>query len=441
MTPAQAPDFLRPGQDWEHSRTPSQRKLQGQWPTPWWLVQAALDQCLDELPQGATVLDPSCGDGRWLAAAGLRRPDLRLLGWDLDPSAVQAAQSVLAGAGVSAELSVRDALEGVGQPIAQLVVGNPPFIRPQNLPKATRDDLWARFDVLTDKCDLYAAFVDRMLTLGGGRICVVLGDTWLSMRSYQALRDRVWREQVRGIYGLPQSSFTARVGTVLLHTAPGSSPKRGHLGPDGLRIDGPLRMVEGLLPLEEAPELPGIGTLGERVRFRMGVVCGSYKEFVHRGPPGTLDHPTCRGKQVQRFRIDCDGEYIRYDPAAMLAARPYVAPKHAGLFDVPAKVVISGASGRTLRAAVDTQRLFPLDSCYVSEPVPGVQVDPWALCGLLNSAPVNAWYGARFPKARVKAVELHGIPWPAGPLEALAEAARAGDQAAVDAAAQEAYAC
>lgn len=121
----------------------------------------------------------------------------------------------------------------------------------------------------------------------------------------------------------------------------------------------------------------------------------------------------------------------------MLDRRPYVAPKTRALFDVPAKVVLAGASGRQLRAAVDTARRFPLDSCYVSQG----DGDVWALAGLLNSATVNAWYGARFPAARVKAVELATVPWPRGPLDAVGRAARAQDQAAVDVAVAQAYTC
>lgn len=56
-----------------------------------------------------------------------------------------------------------------------------------------------------------------------------------------------------------------------------------------------------------------------------------------------------------------------------------------------------------------------------------------ALCGLLNSAPVNSRCAARFPAMRAKALELCGVPWPRGQLKSLAEAAQAGDQAAVDA--------
>ena len=94
--------------------------------------------------------------------------------------------------------------------------------------------------------------------------------------------------------------------------------------------------------------------LGDRWRLRMGVVCGDYAHWVHPGPPEPGDQPTCRGKDVARFVIHDQGERIRYDAAAILKRTPYAAPKHAGLFDVPEKVVLSGASGATLRAAVDT---------------------------------------------------------------------------------------
>jgi len=167
----------------------------------------------------------------------------------------------------------------------------------------------------------------------------------------------------------------------------------------------------------------------------MGVVCGSYREWVHRGPPGVGDVRTCRGKQVRRFAIEDSEEWLRYRPREMLARRPYVAPKSRALFDVPEKLVLAGTTGRVLRCAVDTERRYPLDSCYVSE-----RGDPWLLCGLLNSEAVNAWYGARFPAPRVKAVELHRLPWPPS-VEGVAEAARAADQEGLDEAVRRAYRC
>lgn len=433
------PLFLAPGLAWERSRSADQRKRLGQWPTPWWLVQSVLDRVLAQVPRGGVVMDPACGDGRWLAAVGVRRPDARLVGWDLDPDAVAVAQAVCAAAGVTVELSCRDALRGDERHLADLVVGNPPFIRPQNLDAATRAYVWRRFGVMTDKADLYAAFLERMVELskpGPARVAVVVGDTWVSMASYAALRDHLWDVGIRLLVPLPSGTFAARVGTVAMVLGTGRR-QLGALQDGALKARSPLRRSQGIVLLQDAPELVGQGTLGDHWRLRMGVVCGSYREFVHTGPRGALDQPTCRGRDVQPWSIADRGEWVRYAPREMLDRRPYVAPKTRALFDVPAKVVLAGASGRQLRAAVDTARRFPLDSCYVSQG----DGDVWALAGLLNSATVNAWYGARFPAARVKAVELATVPWPRGPLDAVGRAARAQDQAAVDVAVAQAYTC
>jgi SAM-dependent methyltransferase len=409
------------------SRGTSSRKALGQWYTPLWLVNAVLD-LVDQPPR--KVLDPACGDGRWLAEAHRRWPDAKLEGWDLDPSAIAAARA----SGVPATFTVRDALSGEERNIADLVVGNPPYVRPQHLDAKTRAHVWGgRFKTATDKCDLYAPFTERMMELGP-RVFIVLADTWLSMTSFSAMRDHV-DPHIDLLLDLPAGTFDeALVGTVVL-TTEGHRRQRGELGRGGLSKLRPLERTDGVFPKTAAPALPGTTTLADHWRLRMGVVCGSYAEWVHSGPVGPHDRRTCRGRDIQRFSIADRGELVRYQPREMLNRRPYVAPKTAELFDVAEKVVLSGASGKTLRVAVDTERRFPLDSCYISQG----DGDVWALCGLLNSSVVSAWYGARFPAIRVKAVELARLPWPSGSLTPLAEAARAADQAGVDAAAAKAY--
>ena len=387
----------------------------GQWPTPEWLVERALDTI--ELPDEGTVLDPACGDGRWLQAVHRRNPRLRLWGWDIAP----------------ATLEVRDALV-LDDSRADLVVGNPPYVRPQNLAPEQRARAWT-FSTATDKVDLYAPFVERMLQLSP-RVAIVLADTWLSLSSYAAFREHV-DPHLDLVARLPKKAFEATIGTVLLVIDPRARHRRGRLDAEGLVEEGLVRLVDGVFSMEdEVPILEGGSLLGEHLRLRMGVVCGSYREWLHKGPPTIGDVRTCRGREVRRFHIAESREWLRYRPREMLARRPYVAPKSRALFDVPDKVVLAGTSGRTLRCAVDTERRYPLDSCYVSE---GAE-DSWLLCGLLNSAPVNAWYGARFPAPRVKAVELHRLPWPAR-TAGIADAARAADQEGLDEAVRKAYGC
>ncbi|MCP4807340.1 MAG: methyltransferase domain-containing protein [Proteobacteria bacterium] len=405
------------------------RKL-GQWPTPDWLVEAVLDTV--ELPAQGTVLDPACGDGRWLEAVHRRNPALELIGWDIAPQAVAAARERL---GDRAELVCRSALTGDERNVADWVVGNPPFIRPQHLDADTRAHVWECFASATDKVDLYAPFTERMLELAPS-VAIVLGDTWLSLASYEAFRDLL-EPRIDLVAPVPRDAFTATVGCVALVCRPDGRQRLARLDRAGLHDVRPLRRVDGVYPLVDTVDLEGDGLLGDRLQLRMGVVCGSYSEFVHDGPPAIGDVRTCRGKQVHRFRFDPSAEWLRYRPREMLDRRPYVAPKSRALFDVPEKVVLAGTSGGRLRCAVDTERRYPLDSCYVSQ---GAE-DVWALCGLLNSSLVSSWYGPRFPAPRVKAVELHRLPWPVGDLSRVAEAARASDQDGVDAAVREAYRC
>ena len=78
------------------------------------------------------VMDPSCGDGRFLAAAA-RHGAARLIGCDLDPQALRAAAAGLPDAGPPATWHEGDFFlvspEQLGP--LDLIVGNPPFIRYQ----------------------------------------------------------------------------------------------------------------------------------------------------------------------------------------------------------------------------------------------------------------------------------------------------------------------
>lgn len=424
----EAPD-LGPGEAWLAGAT--ERKRYGQWATPWWVAAAVTREACRGLPVRPTVVDPACGDGRWLLAAARERPGARLIGVDLDPSAVAAARETCRRAGVAAEIVLGD---GLSLPLrADLVVGNPPWVRPQNLPRAVREDLWARFSAASDKSDLYACFVERALQVAP-RIALVLPDGWLHLASFAALRTRVLAAGVEAIWSLPRVMPVPSV--VLLAGTDGR--RAGRLEPEGLSEDGTVHVGAHAWSLDgPLPELAG-RPLAEHATLHMGVVCGDYARYVHRGRRHPEDRPTCRGRDVLRWRIRPTDEHVWYVPRDMLDRKPYVAPKHAGIFDVPEKIVLAGTTGTEIRAAMDTGRRFPMDSCYVLHARGGA--DPWAVLGFLLSRPVGAWYGARHRAARVKAVEIARIPLPDTGWGPVADAAREADDTALEAAVREAWA-
>ncbi len=85
------------------------------------------------------VLDPSCGDGRFLEIAG-RLGARRLVGCDLSGQALQTARDRLRTAGLDMEAYASDffALEPEAVEPVEAVVGNPPFIRYQRFTGESR---------------------------------------------------------------------------------------------------------------------------------------------------------------------------------------------------------------------------------------------------------------------------------------------------------------
>jgi len=86
-----------------------------------------------------TVMDPSCGDGRFLAAAA-RLGARRLVGIDVDDTALQQTGKRLQSLGLDASLLKSDFFRvppSVGGAI-DVAMGNPPFIRYQRFEEASR---------------------------------------------------------------------------------------------------------------------------------------------------------------------------------------------------------------------------------------------------------------------------------------------------------------
>lgn len=432
----QPPPDLTLAEQWLGAKRAPERKRLGQWVTPWWVCTAVVDRLAPDLPSSPTVVDPACGDGRWLLAMGRRCPGARLIGIDVDPTAIETARKTLARAGVHADLRCADALSDGPWPASDAVIGNPPYVRPQHLPRDVARDLWHRFTTATDKSDLFCCFVERALDQAP-HVALVIGSLFLSLTSFSALRTRLLNTGIDGVFTIPRSAFDATVDTAVVFASAADRRHCGVLDETGFQATGQLHVDPVAWSLDgPLPTLRGTA-LAEDAMIHMGIVCGDYSRYVLQERSLPEDHPTCRGRDVRRWLIEDPGLFVRYRPTEMLKRKPYVAPKHAGLFDVDCKIVLAGATGRQIVGAMDTARRFPMDSCYVMHAKH--DADPWALLGFLLSQPVQDWYGARFPAPRVKGVELAQIPLPPGDWSAVAKAARAADDRAVDEAVRAAY--
>ena len=173
------------------------RKVLGAWYTPPALVALVLDQVLEPVlaatasPDRLRILDPACGDGRFLVAAAERIqarfgfvPPGCLHGIDIDPGAAAAARTALP----LAEVRCGDALSGVLAPHFDVVVGNPPFLN--QLARATNRGGRSRWGG-GPYADAAAVFLARALEAArpdGGRVGLVLPLSVLSTRDAAPIR-------------------------------------------------------------------------------------------------------------------------------------------------------------------------------------------------------------------------------------------------------------
>lgn len=181
------------------------------------------------------LLEPACGEGAFLlpAAERLLQAARRLgrdpsaLGaairaYDIDPQHVaisrRAVIAVLVRGGVAPAVAGRlarawviegDFLLALEQPTYDVVVGNPPYVRIEQLAPVLQHEYRRRFSSIYDRADLYVAFIERGLKLLGpeGILAFICADRWTLNRYGAPLRRLVTESfQVRCYLDLHQAS-------------------------------------------------------------------------------------------------------------------------------------------------------------------------------------------------------------------------------------------
>lgn len=378
----------------------AQRKRRGAWYTPDVLVDHLVSVALDDFAVPADrpleVLDPSCGDGAFLA--GVRRvlgSRARLTGVDVDPGAVAAARAALPGA----EIVEADALgRDWGERRFDLVVGNPPFLN--QLARATTRGGRSRYGggPYADAAAEFLALSVALARADGGRVCLVLPQSLLTARDAGSVRAGVaGSAALRHLWHSTAPVFDAAVHTCALVAERGATqgPVTRSVGLGfERRVPVPLGRSWGALLLGDGGADPvdaGTGaTLGDIAAFTVdfrdqyyGLV-GAVGDDVD-GPPlitsGLIDPGRCQwGERPVRFakqtfaapRVDLD----RLSPALQGWARRRLVPK-----------ILIANQTRVVEAVVDRAGAWlpsvPVITCTTPE------LD--RVAAVLGSAEATAW--------------------------------------------------
>lgn len=428
----------------------------GAWYTPPELVDIVVDGLLadDDLPvhppngRPIRVLDPACGDGRFLLAVAERLYELdysvELVGCDIDRGALDQVTDP------RVQLIHADALtHDWGREHFEIVVGNPPFLS-QMAAETTRGGSSRHGGgPYADAAVEFMALAVSLADPQGGRVALVLPQSILAARDGRPVRDSVAEQaDLEWSWWEPrQQHFDASVNVCVLGfrrpaTGATSASTWTRVVTDRLGI-----------PALDQNTLETNGTLGDRAELNVNFR-DEYYALVPvvsddaDGPPlvtsGLIDPGICRwGDQPVRFAKQ-RFEHPRVDLSGLTGRFPAWAARKL----VP-KVLVANQT-RILEAVADPEGSWlpgvPVTTVTPSETLTAVPATVWELAAVLTSpvASVLAWHaaggtGMSTTSIRVGPAVLAATPWPAGPIGAAVDALGDGDVTACALAITRAY--
>ncbi len=436
----------------------SARKRLGAWYTPPDLVSMVVDHVATtefvRTRSGAgrslRVLDPACGDGRFLAAvaqrAGGAGVECDLVGVDLDPDAVATARRDLP----AADIVHGDALtHDFGGQRFDVVIGNPPFLS-QMASATTRGGTSSRSGgPYADAAVEFLTLAGEVVDPHGGRVALVLPQSILAARDARLVRTSFdARARMIWSWWTGERVFDAQVHTCALAFEFGAPTPSGSGQVPG-NWTGVVTSRHAVPPL---PPLAASGCLADRAtlnaNFRdeyYGMVPAVGDHAA--GPPlitsGLIDPGRNRwGERPVTFakrrlaapRIDL----AALDPKMQRWAAKRLVPKVLVANQTAIIEALCDERGEFL-PAVPVVGIYPGQggTLFDADPVAagGVEAElVWRIAAVLTSPAASAWAwhrqagtGLSAGTIRLGPVLLGELPWPAGELDVAAHTLRAGD--------------
>ena len=311
-----------------------------------------------------------------------------------------------------------------------IVIGNPPYIRPHRMADDEKVILWKSYKVAQQKTDIYAFFIELGCNIlgEGGTLAFITPKTWHSIYSFQKLRELlIHRYNLFQIGILPAKVFdSATVETALLFVRNDkknsdilfvdvyenkviSSRSKQSVIDDAMNIS-----IEENMETDSTP-------LGELCKMIVGIVSGNDKKYCRYEKLTDLDKPCIRGTNISRYHINYTGEYIWYDrqqiiwdgnhkpKSSLKQAVGQSSPKKAEDFELPEKIVMQRISKRII-AALDTNQYYAHSSVVIIKPNNTVNLR--FILGIINSQYVNSWLAKNSSNISINIGTVKKIPIP-----------------------------
>lgn len=319
-----------------------------------------------------------------------------------------------------------------------VVIGNPPYVRPHYLNDETKRYLWKTFPTYERKADLYVCFMETAIRLvkRSGFASFIVSDGWLRLDSFEGIRKYVLQNtSVLRIVDFTKDVFeSATVKTcifvfkkeasdnnilhsvviddkvdlnnIVYHSIRQEAFNATYKNVFDLSIDESSSMLKDNMQSNSKP-------LGTLFSLAFGLKTGDDERFLTFNPSVSPDcRKLIRGADVNRWTINFKGEYVIYQPEQMRMHKATARPGTTERFEQP-KVLVRDTGGG-LMATYDNLEYYAKDVIIIEHEEKSETLLK-ALAAILNSKLMRWYYETTFPTLHVQRDELASLPIPALP--------------------------
>ncbi|MFA4873681.1 MAG: N-6 DNA methylase [Patescibacteria group bacterium] len=313
------------------------------------------------------------------------------------------------------------------------VIGNPPYVRPQNLSQEIKKLLWAHYTTFVAKSDLYSCFMERAIKLirPTGLFGFIVPQTWTSLESFTKIREFMTnRTRIIKLVQLPKKVFAnATVETcifIVQRIDEKMNEKDDQIVVEHIDVGGAICPVREfrqrdidnaylynfqLYGRESSQsvidKVKQVGKpLSDFIIFMYGFKTGDDNQFIHKSKNYNESKFFIRSANIKRYWHDSPCEYVWYVPEKMTQNRKTARPGETTRFE--AEKILVARMGKILIATYDQGGLYVKDAMLLLDK--GSMHSLKYLLGVINSRLVNYFYQEFFITIDVLKNALLSIP-------------------------------
>lgn len=315
-----------------------------------------------------------------------------------------------------------------------VVIGNPPYVRPHNIKDNDKVYLWRKYSVASQKTDLYAFFTEKGMSLlkTDGLLGYIIPKTWMSIHSFLKMRELLLKMyNIVQIGVLPNKVFDdAIVETMILLVYNNKIADDIHYidvyKDTLLKVDKKVNiLINDNLNLNENQQhiLSNVVKLGDITDIIVGIATGNDKKYCRFEKLSEMDKQAIRGANIGRYYINYTGEYIWYNREQMIIdgnnkpksslkqAVGQSSPKKPDDFELPEKIVMQRIAKKII-ASIDTDQYYAHTSVVIIKPNESHKFSLTYLLSIINSKYTNYWLSTNSSNVSINVGTVKNIPIP-----------------------------